>query len=100
MGRKITPIGEIVKRVFTKLEKEQAFSESIESEWKSLVGAVGYVHSRPTALRKKILTVKVDSSGWLEELTMQKRKLLKGLKRTFGKDKISEIHFKIGEFNG
>ena len=54
--------------------------------------------SRPLELRKDVLTVRVDSSSWMQELAMQKRGLLKGLKREFGKDRITEIHFKLGEF--
>jgi predicted nucleic acid-binding Zn ribbon protein len=40
----------------------------------------------------------VDNSVWLQELSMKKRNILKGLQRELGKDKISDIQFKIGEF--
>ena len=93
-----TPIGEVLKAVFRHLEDENDISrEFIESRWKELVGEGAFQHSKPMTLRKKVLTVSIDSSGWLQELSMQKRKLLKGLQRTLGKDRISEIHFKIGE---
>jgi predicted nucleic acid-binding Zn ribbon protein len=45
-----------------------------------------------------VLTVCVDSSSWMQEMSMQKRRILKRLKSIFGKDRISELHFKIGEF--
>ena len=96
---RISPIGEIVKDVFSKLESEKNFSkEDIDSYWKELVGERGFKHSKPASLRQKVLTVWVDSSGWLQELSMRKRQFLKGLKRALGKDRISEIRFKIGEF--
>ena len=99
MKNRISPIGEIIKDVFSRLEGEKTTSkESIEHLWKALVGDRGFQHSRPASLRKKVLTVRVDSPGWMQELTMQKRRLLKGLKRELGKDKISELHFRIGEF--
>ena len=99
MSKKISSIGDVVKTVFTRLENEKNFSrEDMESLWKTLVGESGFRHSRPTALKKKVLTVRVDSSGWMHELAMKKRDLLKGLKRTLGKDRISELHFKIGEY--
>ena len=95
----ITPIGEIIKTVFTQLESEKNLSkEDVEERWKELVGEAGFKHSRPVTFRKTVLTVRVDSSVWMQEMSMQKRKILKGLKRIFGKDRISEIHFKIGEF--
>ena len=98
MTNKITPISDIIKSVFTRLENEKTFSkEDIESRWKEMVGSSGATHSRPASLRKGMLTVFVDSSGWMQEMAMQKRKILKQLKRQFGKDKISGIQFRIGE---
>ncbi len=98
MKNKIVPIADIVKSVFAKLENEKSFTkEDIEDQWKALVGPRAAGHTRPASLRKGILTVFVDSSGWLQQMTLEKRKTLKQLKRTFGKDKILGIHFKVGE---
>ena len=95
---KITPIGDIVKAVFARIEGEKTITrEDIESQWKALVGMAAARRTRPASLRKGILTVFVDSSGWLQQMTLQKRKILKQLKRSFGKDRISGIHFRIGE---
>ena len=98
MKARITPIGDIVKAVFAKIESGQSFTrEDVEEEWRSIAGADAARHTRPAALRKGMLTVFVDSSGWIHAMSMQKRKLVKQLKSRFGKDKISGIHFKIGE---
>ena len=94
-----TPIGDVLKSIFEKIGKEKTISkEEIEAAWKELAGEAAFKHSRPASFRKNILTVRVDSSVWMQELSMKKRKLLKGLKRTLGKDRITEIHFKTGEF--
>jgi predicted nucleic acid-binding Zn ribbon protein len=99
MGAKITPISDIVKNVFLKLENEKTFSkEDVEASWKEIAGEAGFKHSRPMTLRGGVLTVCVDSSVWMQEMNMQKRRILKRLKSAFGKDRISELHFKIGEF--
>ena len=99
MKNNITPISDIVKNVFSQLENEKNLSkEDIEDSWKELVGEAGLKHSKPITLRKGVLAVAVDSSVWLQEMSMRKRKILKQLKSIFGKDRISEIHFKIGEF--
>ncbi len=100
MKKKVaSSLGDILPEIVRRLEKEKNPSkESIDAEWKAICGDSAFKHSRPGTLRKKILTVKVDSPAWLQELDLQKRKLLKGLKRIFGKDRISEIRFKIGEF--
>ena len=98
MKKSIVPIGDIVKAVFARLESEKSFTrEDIDNHWKAMVGDAAAKHTRPAALRKKILTVFVDSSGWIQQMTLQKRKILKQLKRSFGKDRILGIHFRIGE---
>ena len=98
MKSKITPIGDIVKSIFEKMEREKTLTrEDVETHWKELVGEAGIKHARPVSLRKGVLTVFVDSPGWMHEMTLQKRKLLKQLKRVFGKDKILGIQFRIGE---
>ena len=95
---RIVPIGDIVKTVFARMESEKTLSrEDVEDRWKALAGAAAARHTRPVSLRKSVLTVFVDSSGWLQEMHLRKRKILKQLKRTFGKDRISAIQFKIGE---
>ncbi|OIO38888.1 MAG: hypothetical protein COT00_04875 [Candidatus Omnitrophica bacterium CG07_land_8_20_14_0_80_50_8] len=96
---KIAPVRDIIQNVFAHLESTaNPFQEDMESIWQELVGVDGFKHSRPVALRKKVLKIVIDSSGWMQELSMRKRGILKGLKRKLGKDKISEINFRIGEF--
>ena len=99
MRNEIISIKDILKTVFEKLEGEKTFTrEDIEERWKEIIGETGFKHSRPVVFRKGILSVRVDNSVWLQELSMKKRKILKGLQRELGKDKISDIQFKIGEF--
>jgi len=91
-------IRDVLQSVFARMESEKGLSwEEVESSWRGLVGHGAFRHSKPVALKKKVLTVFVDSSAWMQELTLQKRGILKGLKRKFGRDRISEIRFKIGE---
>ena len=81
------------------MESQKSFTrEDVEERWKEIVGEAGFSHSRPVVFRKGILSVRVDNSVWLQELAMKKRKILKGLQRQLGKDKISDIQFKIGDF--
>ena len=95
----LAPIGDVLKGVFEKLEADRRpDKEDIDRFWKEAAGENSFKHSRPISLKKKILTVRVDSPAWIQDLTLRKRILLKGLKRALGKDRITEIHFKIGEF--
>ena len=94
---RITPVGDIVKAVFERLESGKTLTkEDVDERWKEVAGNAA-AHTRPVALRKSVLTVFVDSSAWMQEMTLRKRIILKQLKRAFGKDKISGIHFRIGE---
>ena len=96
--RVVVPIGDIVKTVFARIESEKTLSrEDVEERWKAIAGVSASRHTRPASLRKGVLTVFVDSSGWMQEVNMRKRKILKQLKSIFGKDRISAIHFKMGE---
>ena len=98
-GNKPVPITDVLKSVFSQIEGGgPVWKEDVEAEWKSLAGPETFKHSRPAVFKNGILTVLVDTSGWMQELSMKKRQLLKALKRKLGKDKIAEIHFKIGEF--
>ena len=97
--QKAVPIAEVVKAVFAKIEGEKTLSkEHIDNCWKEAAGEGGSKHSTPVELKKAILLVRVDSSAWMQELTFRKRKILKALQRTLGKDRITGINFKIGEF--
>lgn len=96
---KAAPISEVIRSVFSRMEGDKTLpKEEVESWWLELAGEDAFKHSRPVGLKKKVFVVRVDSSSWLEELVMRKRRLLKGLKQRMGRDRISEIHFKIGEF--
>ena|SRR3989338_160578 len=99
MGHKPISIKDVLKAVFEKMESGRTYTrEDIEARWSKIVGEAGFKHSRPVVFKKNVLSVSVDNSVWLQELSMQKRKILKGLQRELGKDKISDIQFKIGEF--
>ncbi len=94
-----TPIGDVVRGVFSQIDqKKEMGEEEIRGVWSEAAGEAGARHSIPVSLSKKILKVHVDSPGWMQELTLQKRKVLKKLQSHFGKDKIQEIRFRIGEF--
>ncbi len=94
---KITPVADIVRSVFERMERAKTLTkEDVDERWKELAGSAAR-HTRPVSLRKSVLTVFVDSSAWMQEMTLRKRVVLKQLKRAFGKDKISGIHFRIGE---
>jgi hypothetical protein len=50
----ITPVGDIVKAVFEKLEREKTLTkEDVEERWKEIAGKDAARHARPVSLRRK-----------------------------------------------
>lgn len=94
-----TPVAELVKALVGRLDGEKTIGEeAITEAWNRAVGAGAGRHSRPVSLKKHTLRIVVDSPAWLQQLTLVKRPALKKLQTHFGKDKISDIRFRIGEF--
>ena len=85
----------VIERVLGRLEGVgKAEEKDILSIWECAVGKRAARHTQPASLRKGILTVAVDGSAWLYQLTMEKRGLLEGLRAKLGQ-KIDDIKFRI-----
>ena len=93
-----TPIKDVLKQVVQKIDERTKISEDeMLKVWNRTVGTKAGRHSRPVALRKKNLKIFVENPGWIQELSMNKRGILKKLQSHFGKDKITDLRFKTGE---
>nr|CRH08041.1 Conserved protein of unknown function. Zn-ribbon-containing, possibly RNA-binding protein and truncated derivatives [Candidatus Magnetococcus massalia] len=53
-------------------------------------------HTEPVRLSRGVLTVRVDSPTWIQELTFLKPELLERLNRILPKDKVKDIRFQHG----
>lgn len=96
--KKEKAIGDVLKETLRKLvSPSRPSEEGARILWEAAAGADAAKHSKPVAIKKSELLVNVDSSSWLYELTMRKKKLLKGLEGKFGKKVIKNIRFRIGE---
>ena len=95
-----TPVAELIRALVGRLDGEKTIGEEdIVQGWGLAVGQAAARHSKPVSLKKNTLRVVVDNPGWLQQLTLIKRSALKKLQSHFGKDKISDIRFRIGEFD-
>lgn len=98
MKRRAERIDSIISSVIKKLDSgSMAIAEDIENAWRQVAGRKAAGHSKPASLRKKKLTINVDGSGWLYELSLKKDELLHGLKKRLGSDKINQLQLRIGE---
>lgn len=91
-------IASIVGQVIKKLDvKTHGSKEAILNAWHASVEEKARLHTRPVAIRRKVLTIEVDSSTWIYTLSMKKKDILDEMKRSIGKDKIQDIRFRMGE---
>jgi len=92
-----TPLEDILKNVIEKMGKKRPSEEEIGDAWVEAAGNAAARHSRPVGLKKSVLVVNVDGSGWLYELSTAKREILSKLDVSVKKKKIKDIRFRIGE---
>ncbi len=87
-------IGAILPGIMSRIKpKSSGVIFLIESKWADVAGKAA-AHSKPAKLEKGVLTVYVDSSSWLSELSRFGKKGIKsGLDRYVGKDIVSDLHF-------
>lgn len=92
-----SPIDEAMQRVMKRIGiADQHWLEALSAEWGTLVGEAVARHTRPGRFQKKNLTVFVDSSVWLNELSRYGRKeMLAKLQERFGEGKVRSISLKL-----
>ena len=69
---------------------------SVSAAWAKAAGEDGMKHAKPVDIRDGVLIIHVDSSGWLHKLTMEKIRLLTGIKTELGEDLVRDIKLRIG----
>lgn len=68
--------------------------------WAKAVGPGIARHSRPASIRGRRLTVIVDSSAWMQQLSMLKPEIIAKVNDRLGPDGIEGITLKLGELEG
>ena len=88
----------IVSKVIGKIEKQgPGKKEKILNAWKKSAGEKAASHSRPVGIRRKVLTVEIDSSTWLYELSLKKKHILRDIKKELGQGNMEDIRFRMGD---
>jgi predicted nucleic acid-binding Zn ribbon protein len=68
----------------------------VVGRWEKIVGRVIARHAQPSSLRGKKLSVAVDSSAWMQQLSLLKPELVEKLNNSLGAGSIQDIMFKMG----
>lgn len=64
--------------------RDRMLEETIRSDWAEIAGPEIARRSRPGELRAGVLTVLVDNSPWLQEVTLRSTEILAGLRARHG----------------
>ncbi len=88
-------IESVVEGVMGKLAKKLDI-QPIRELWRELLGEETAKHSVPVSVRDGKLMVLVDSSVWLQHLTIKKRDILEKLKQASLTKPVGEIRFRQG----
>lgn len=90
-----TPVGQLLTTVLPPLA-ERLLARAVQRDWPSLVGPQISRRSQPADLRDRILTVVVDNSPWLQELTLREAELLARVQGRYGSESIKALRFTLG----
>jgi predicted nucleic acid-binding Zn ribbon protein len=88
-------IKDIVHKVIEDLAlKKPQETARLQQAWEKIVTKQGAGHTHIAGLKNQQLTVYVDSSAWLYQMNLKKKKLLEGIQKEF--PEIRKLFLKIG----
>ena len=95
-----TPVGELVQTVTRRLlDQPRGKAQKLTWVWRQVAGAKVAQHTEPTRLTNGILTIRVDSPVWNNQLHHLKPELLEKLQNHLPPGTLREIRFKQGVLN-
>ncbi len=99
-SRKVEKLGITLEKMLarrgfaSKLQEYRLFGQ-----WERAVGAVIARHAQPSAIRAKKLTVTVDSSAWMQQLSFLRPELINKVNACLKEEAVESITLRIGELN-
>ena len=98
MRKKIDRISTTLIKILKARGLEARLSEyRIFGAWEKAVGRVIARHAQPQGVRGKRLNLLVDSSAWMQQLSLLKPEIIEKVNACLGKNDIKEISLKLGE---
>ncbi len=77
--------------------QSRLYEYRIFSEWERAVGQAIARHARPASLRGSRLMLVVDSTAWMQQLSLMKPEIKEKLNANLGRESVREITLRIGE---
>jgi len=95
-----TAIKEVLKKAIEQIDKKQqgqVSKEEIARYWESAAGKEASRHSSPAQFKGKTLLINVDSSIWIYQLNIKKKKIEEKLSRLLKHKAPVKIRLRAGE---
>jgi len=94
---KPTPLGDTLREVLDRAGLGGiATSSTLSGRWAELVGPGIAAHSSPGAIKGGRLAVTVDSSAWMNQLSLLSVDLIEKINAGLGPGTVTELRFRIG----
>ena len=98
--RGVPKIGETISALLARRGYAQVEStEALNQAWQKAAGEKLAKQSRPGNIKRGVLEIAVGNSAVVQELTFQKRQLLKKLTEVAADFKIKDLRFRVGPIN-
>ena len=96
-GRLVRQLSDIVPSAMARIGLVQRFRESsLQDQWRQVMGEFVAAHTRPAGLQRNVLTVEVDHSAWLHEMTLfHKKAMLQNLRKRFPDLAVKNLKFRL-----
>jgi len=80
MDERTSPLKNLLKNIINDLgAQKNVTEEEIGNIWGEAAGENAAKHSQPVSLKGTIITVNVDGSSWLYQLTTEKKEIMRRL---------------------
>lgn len=87
-------VGDVVKNLIQQIDgKHKIPEEDILKTWRTIVGEHAANATQPIEIKNGKLRILVQNPGWVQELTIKKREIIKKLGTVYGHQIIRDIGF-------
>ncbi len=96
-GQRPTRVNETLERVLQRYDPHRRMKAyKVWTFWADEVGKSVAAHAEPAGFREGVLSVRVDSPTWMQELQFQKESMRDRLNQRLGEPLIRDIYFVSG----
>jgi hypothetical protein len=98
MSKKIEKLSSLLNKTLASHGLTTRLKEyRVVGRWEKIVGKVIARHAQPSSLRGKKLSVVVDSSAWMQQLSLLKPEIINKVNESLGRETITDITLRLGE---